>query len=216
LRFAKVDGQHPEREKAQGSIRPFVGLNPRRIARDSRKAVPGSRALSRVSRRFSNRWLWTQAATASGAWHAGNACWTFRGEKAPKGEPERRYRSETRPTRQPREQAVERVTKPCGRKVSGDGFARDNRTSVAASAIREKSPRERLTPAGDRLASSAQDPKGWRNSTRGAWADSKPSTCDGRMERPHGRDPEAGNGAVESGKPTGPIPTGRIELWTRP
>jgi hypothetical protein len=136
-RFAKIDDLNPEREKAQGSIRPSVGLNPRRIARDSRKAVPGSRALSRVSRRFSNRWPWAQAATASGAGRAGNACWTFREEKASKGEPERRCRPETKPTRQSREQAVERVTKPCGRKVSGDGFARVNRTSVAACAIRD-------------------------------------------------------------------------------
>jgi hypothetical protein len=36
------------------------------------------------------------------------------------------------------------------------------------------------------------------------------------MGRPHGRGPEAGNGEVESGKPMGPIPAGRTELWTRP
>lgn len=35
FRLAKVDESNPEREKAQGSIRQNVGLNPRRIARDS-------------------------------------------------------------------------------------------------------------------------------------------------------------------------------------
>lgn len=98
-----------------------------------------------------------------------------------------------------REQAVERVTKPCGRKVPGAGRARVNRTSVAACVERKESPREELARL-CRPASSVQGPEGRRNLRRGARADLKPSTrerSDGKTSRPG---PETVNGAEDSGE----------------
>lgn len=58
------------------------------------------------------------AVTASRSSRAGMSG-NFDEDQAPKGEPHRRCWSETRPARPSREQAVERATKPCGRKVPG-------------------------------------------------------------------------------------------------
>jgi hypothetical protein len=44
---------------------------------------------------------------------------TLREEKAPKGESQERRRCETKPARARREQAAERVAKPCGRNLAG-------------------------------------------------------------------------------------------------
>ena len=99
-----------------------------------------------------------------------------------------------------REQAVERVTKPCGRKVPGAGRARVNRTSVAACVERKQSPREELAHL-CRLASSVQGPEGRRNLRRGARAETKPSTrerSDGKTSRP---DSETNDGAEDLGEP---------------
>lgn len=140
---------------------------------------------------------------AGGARGADNAFQLSAGIKAPKGESDGRCRSETRSARRSREQAVERVTKPCGRKVPGAGRARVNRTSVAACVERKESPREELAHL-CRLASSVQGPEGRRNLRRGARAETKPSTrerTDGKASRPGS---ETINGAEDSGEPSRP------------
>jgi hypothetical protein len=146
--------------------------------------------------------------TAGGARHADDACQLSAGIKAPKGESDGRCRSETRSARRLREQAVERVTKPCGRKVPGAGRAWENRTSTAACVERRESPREELALL-CRLASSVQGPEGRRNLRRGARADLKPSTRDGRMGRPQGRNRKRLTAQRIRASQVGPIPAGR-------
>ncbi|OWY71756.1 hypothetical protein B7486_08805 [cyanobacterium TDX16] len=82
------------------------------VARDSRKEEPGSRSAVTFWSRFGDAVLTDCLETACGAGVGGNAHATFREEKAPKGESQRRCRHETRPARHAREQAVERETKP--------------------------------------------------------------------------------------------------------
>jgi len=85
-------------------------LNPRPVARDSRKDKPRNRgpqgrppaSVGGVTCGRNGRW----------AHRCGNAPVAFREEKAPKGESQERSRREKKPARDRREETVERVAKP--------------------------------------------------------------------------------------------------------
>jgi hypothetical protein len=147
--------------------------------------------------------------TACGSCVGRNASATLGEENASKGESHRRCRHETRPTSRARAQAVERVAKPCGRKVAGRQSSREP-DLVRRMCQREQEPMEGAGAERRRLASSGQDPGGRRNSMRGALAETKPSVSDGRLGKP----PAGPKGQRQRGiaEPIGAIPAGRTEL----
>jgi hypothetical protein len=147
--------------------------------------------------------------TACGSCVGRNASATFDEEKAPKGESHRRCRHETRPASRARAQAVERVTKPCGRKVAGRQSPREP-DLARCMCQRDWKPMEGAGAERRWLASSGQDPGGRQNSMRGALAKTKPFAGDGRLEKP--RAEPKGRRQRGIAKPITAIPADRTEL----
>jgi hypothetical protein len=147
--------------------------------------------------------------TACGSCVGRNANAASDEENAPKGESHRRCRHETRPASRARAQAVERVTKPCGRKVAGRQSPREPDLEWCM-CPREQEPKEGAGAERRWLASSGQDLGGQRNSMRGALAETKPSAGDGRLGKP----PAGLKGKRQRGiaEPISAIPAGRTEL----
>jgi hypothetical protein len=147
--------------------------------------------------------------TAGGSGGGSNANATFDEENASKGKSHRCCRHETRPASRARAQAVERVTKPCGRKVAGRQSPRGP-DLVRWMCPREQEPMEGAGVERHWLASSGQDLGGRRNSMRGALAETKPSANDGRLGKP----PAGPKGQRQRGiaEPISAIPAGRTEL----